>query len=48
MCRYGWNRKQYGYSIWRNNTGQYGHCKICIKRAEAGLDGVENPYGEDD
>lgn len=44
MCRYGWNRKEYGWSIWRNNVGDKGICKICIRRAQAGLEGVPNPY----
>lgn len=44
MCRYAYNRKEYGYSIWRGNEGQNGICKICWKRAMAGLDGIENPY----
>lgn len=41
MCRWGWNR-DYGeaYSIWRGNVGEWGTCKICIRRAEKGLPGV--------
>lgn len=36
MCIYGWNRDNgESYSIWRNNGGDI--CKICLKRAEAGL-----------
>lgn len=49
MCRYGWNRKEDGYSIWRGNVGEDGVCKICWKRAMKGLDGVDNPwYSEED
>lgn len=44
MCRYAYNRKEYGYSIWRGNDGELGVCKICYKRAMQGLDGIENPY----
>lgn len=40
MCYYGWNRGD-RYSIWRNNIGERGICKICLKRANKGLDGVE-------
>ncbi len=46
MCSRGWNRKSAGYSIWRGNYG-LGVCKICLRRAEKGLDGVENPYERD-
>lgn len=42
MCRYGWNRGDY-YSIWRGNVGGRGICKICLKRAHEGLDGIECP-----
>jgi hypothetical protein len=50
MCLYGWtdpNRE--GYSIWRGNVGPKGICKICIRRAEEGLAGIECPvpYEED-
>lgn len=44
MCRYGWNRKEYGYSIWRGNLGDLGICKICMARATESLPSVENPY----
>ena len=44
MCRYAYNRKEEGYSIWRGNEGRDGVCQICWKRAMAGLDGIENPY----
>jgi hypothetical protein len=41
MCRYGWNRDgRESYSIWRGNIGRLGICKICMRRALAGLDGV--------
>lgn len=42
MCRYGWNRDDgTAYSIWRGNLGDGGVCKICFKRAKAGLSGVK-------
>ena len=42
MCRRGWNRDGgESYSIWRGNAGQNGICKICLRRAQKGLDGVE-------
>lgn len=42
MCRYGWNRDDgTAYSIFRGNRGDDGLCKICLKRATAGLDGVK-------
>lgn len=42
MCRYGWNRDDgRSYSIWRGNFGERGVCKICLRRAKKGLDGVE-------
>lgn len=43
MCRRGWNRGEDGYSIWRGNIGKKGICKVCMKRAQAGKDGVECP-----
>lgn len=40
MCRYGWNRDDgESYSIFRGNIGR-GICKICMRRAKAGLEGV--------
>jgi len=43
MCRYGWNRDNGdSYSILRNNEGDAGICKICIRRASRGLPGVES------
>lgn len=35
LCRYGWNREDgKAYSIWRNNVGRDGICKICAKKAK--------------
>lgn len=48
MCRYAYNRKEDGYSIWRGNEGIYGICKLCMNRAQKGLDGVDNPYYTDE
>lgn len=43
MCIYGWNRSDgERYSIFRNNISQKGICKTCLKRAEAGLPGIES------
>ena len=47
MCKRGWNRGE-GYSIWRNNVGIKGICKICLKRAEKGLSSVELDDKEED
>lgn len=42
MCQYGWNRSDgLRFSIFRGWTGGKGCCKICERRAKAGLDGVE-------
>jgi hypothetical protein len=42
MCARGWNRDEgTSYSIWRGNIGDGGICKICMRRAQKGLDGVE-------
>ncbi len=42
MCRRGWNRDDgESYSIWRGNIGTNGICKVCMRRARAGLDGVK-------
>jgi hypothetical protein len=40
MCKRGW---QYGdsYSIFRNNITDKGICKVCLRRAKLGLDGVQ-------
>lgn len=49
MCSYGWNRDGgESYSIWRGNVGEDGICKICIRRAEKGLPGVESKYLDDE
>lgn len=41
MCKRGWNRDEgASYSIWRNNVGDNGICKVCLRRAEKGLKGV--------
>ena len=33
LCKYGWNRPNFGsYSIWRNRISERGICKICKKR----------------
>lgn len=38
MCARGWNRSDgHAYSIFRNNAGSSGVCKICSRRAKAGL-----------
>jgi hypothetical protein len=39
MCKLGWNRGD-SYSILRNNIGK-GICKVCLRRAQQGKDGVE-------
>lgn len=45
MCKWGWNRDDgESYSIWRNNIGDKGICKICMRRAKQGKDGVESNY----
>lgn len=42
MCRRGWNRNDgLGYSIFRNNVGDKGICKVCMKRAKQGLKGIK-------
>lgn len=42
MCKIGWNRDEgTSYSIWRNNISPAGICKVCLRRALKGLDGVE-------
>ena len=47
MCRYGFNRDSgTSYSIWRGNVGEEGICKICVKRAAKGLDGIPFPEEE--
>lgn len=43
MCLRGWNRSDgEGFSIFRNNTSDKGTCKICLRRAKAGLPPVES------
>lgn len=47
MCRRGWNRDDgESYSIWRGNMGKNGICKVCLRRARAGLQGVPAHNGE--
>jgi hypothetical protein len=43
MCQRGWNRREYGYSIWRN-LPYIPICKVCLRRAREGKDGVENKH----
>jgi hypothetical protein len=46
MCARGWNRDDgTSYSIWRNNVGVNGICKICQRRADKGLAGVQPSTG---
>jgi hypothetical protein len=41
MCKRGWNADLGGgYSIFRNCIGPKGICKVCLKRAQAGKEGV--------
>lgn len=43
MCVRGWNRSDgESFSIFRNNEGEAGICKVCFRRARKGLDGVES------
>lgn len=43
MCVRGWNRSDGSeYSIFRNNVGNAGICKVCMKRTLAGKEGVES------
>jgi len=44
MCKRGMNRGKYGYFIWCGQLG-LGICKVCMKRALAGKDGIEF-YGD--
>lgn len=46
MCKRGWNRGKYGYSIWRNVVGRKGICKICLRRALEGKEPISFPFGE--
>lgn len=52
MCSRGWQRKWFDesgnlehweYSIFRNNWTEMGLCKICERRAYAGLPPIEKP-----
>jgi len=40
MCKRGFNREDNSYSIFRNNVGVLGICKICISRAKKNLKGL--------
>jgi hypothetical protein len=40
LCRAAYD-KWGGWSIWRNNVGAKGICKVCKRRADQGADGVE-------
>lgn len=41
MCARGWNRSDgEGFSIFRNNEGDAGICKVCLRRAEEKRDPV--------
>lgn len=43
MCLRGWNRSDgERYSIFRGNTSAKGTCRVCLRRALKGLDGVES------
>lgn len=43
MCARGWNRCDgEGYSIFRNNVGRAGICKICMRRAKDKRDPVKS------
>lgn len=44
MCRYGWNRLEWGYSIWRNVIGSSGLCKICLRRVRENREPIPFPY----
>lgn len=45
MCVRGWNRCDgMDYSVFRNNSGSAGICKICLKRAKAKLDPIKSRY----
>lgn len=44
MCVRGWNRNGgESYSIWHNVISFKGVCKVCLRRAQKGLDGVLSP-----
>lgn len=43
MCVRGWNRCDgEGFSIFRNNVGSAGICKICLRRAREKREAVES------
>ena len=49
LCKWGWNRDEgSSYSIWRGNISNKGICKICKRRADKGLDGVDGNWNEED
>lgn len=41
LCKDGYNRNGWGYSIFRNNISKKGICKVCKERADKWLDWVE-------
>ena len=52
MCSRGWQRvwrdqngkvEDYEYSIFRENISSAGICRICLKRAQKGLDPISKP-----
>lgn len=54
MCSRGWQRKYFDengklenweYSIFRNNISNAGICKVCMRRAEKGLNPISKPKG---
>lgn len=57
MCSRGWQRKLFDkdgnlvdweYSIFRNNWTEHGLCKICERRADAGLPAISKPKAKYD
>ena len=42
MCKDGWNRGEYGYSIFRGCISDIGICETCLERAKQGLEGIED------
>lgn len=45
MCGYGWNRScGHSLSIFRNQIGSQGKCKLCIKNLENGKPPVTKPF----
>lgn len=45
MCPYGWNRSHgEAFSIFRGHSGSRGTCKICLRRAAAGLPPVDAQF----